>query len=84
MKAKPIYKLRQLMYKKYGKQKFAIGCEIVARWVQFETKKNITAEKVQAWCNKISTDDFPVMTLTDFKAISKLFSLNNNSKLFFN
>ncbi|MCC6634552.1 MAG: hypothetical protein IT251_03520 [Chitinophagaceae bacterium] len=84
MKAKPLYKLRQLIYKKYGKEKFAIGCLIVARWVQFETKKNTPVQKVQGWCNKVNIEELPIMSLKEFKAISKLFGLNNDLDTFYN
>jgi hypothetical protein len=32
------YRLRELIYAKYSPQKFATGCELVARWVNFEIK----------------------------------------------
>lgn len=75
---KPYYKLRQLIYNKYGEEKFAIGCKIVARWVSFETKTNVSAQKVLAWCNKKNWEDAPFMVYIEFKALSRLFNLNND------
>ena len=48
---KPI-SLRVLMYEKYGEDRFALACEIVSRWMRFETKDDMySMEWVQKMCN---------------------------------
>lgn len=43
--------IKQAILKKYGAEKYALGLEITARWVAFETKKTCTMETVLNWCN---------------------------------
>lgn len=83
MPPKPLYRLKELMIKKYGEEKFAVACSIVALWVQGETKQKTTAKTILGWCNKTEIDQMPIMCLKDFKAISKLFSLNNDIDNFY-
>lgn len=84
----PLYRLRQLIYGKYGEEKFALGCEITARWVAFETRKPCTMEDVQFWCNVLSeeiTDPSDTqLTVPQMKAIMQLFGITNELEIFNN
>lgn len=84
----PLYRLRQLIYGKYGEQRFALGCEITARWVAFETHKPCTMEDVQFWCNVLSeemtTDNSLPITIPQMKAIMQLFAITNELEIFNN
>lgn len=88
MKTKPklLYKLKALIVKKYGKEKFLLGCEMVAQWIRFETKSNHTTEMIVAWTNEKKENErqYRLVNEQEFKAISKLFSLNNKEAKFFN
>lgn len=64
--------LKQTIINKYGVAKYALGLEITARWVAFETKKTCTMPTVQAWANKKQQP-----TLKQYKALQKLFSKQN-------
>ena len=81
--AKTLYRLRELIYKKYGSKNFALGCEIVARWVAFDTKKTCTMETVQIWCNVLQSDPLTkeqAISLKQFNSLSRLFALGNNTQ----
>jgi len=86
---KPLYRLRQLIYNKYGEKNFALGCEIVARWVEFDTQQNCSMEEVVNWCN--ISKQVPVsetflhghISIKQFAALSQLFNLHNNTLNFY-
>lgn len=84
----PVYRLRQLIYDKYGEVKFALGCEITARWVAFETRKPCTMEDVQFWCNVLTeemnaTNSLPI-TLPQMRSLMLLFGITNELEIFNN
>ena len=71
------------MYVKYGIQKYAIGCEIVARWVNHD----IRGTKLQPWtadytdwvCNTYN----PVaIVFEEAEALRVLFGLNSINDLY--
>ena len=82
----PMYRLRQLIYGKYGEEKFALGCEITARWVAFETRKPCTMEDVEFWCNVLTeeiTDPTPTqLNIHQMKALMQLFGITNELDFF--
>ncbi len=82
----PYYRLRQLIYGKYGEDRFALGCEITARWVAFETHKKCTMEDVQYWCNlladEIQVNQSTPITVSQLKALQQLFGVGNKLELF--
>jgi hypothetical protein len=82
----PLYRLRQLIYGKYGEEKFALGCEITARWVAFETRRPCKMEDVQFWCNvltqEITTDAHLPIAIPQMRAIMQLFGITNELELF--
>lgn len=82
----PYYRLRQLIYGKYGEDRFALGCEITSRWVAFETGKKCSMEDVQYWCNLLA-DEIQVhqstpITVSQLKALQQLFGVANKLELF--
>jgi hypothetical protein len=88
--AKPLYKLRQLMYHKYGENKFATACIIVAQWVQHYTRTPCSPETIEYWCNIKKQENTVThhflqghITMQEFAALSKIFSLNHNTQLFY-
>jgi hypothetical protein len=84
---KPLYKLRALIYKKYGKEKFSVGCEIVARWVAFDTKRPCTMETVMTWCNVLENDQLTKeaqISFNQFTALSRLFAMGSNTQSIYN
>lgn len=46
-----VYTLGFLIQDKYGKDRYAFGCQITAQWVTAETKTICTAEEISYWCN---------------------------------
>lgn len=85
----PYYRLKDLIAKKYGTDRLALGYEIVARWVAFETNKDCTMERIQFWCN-LKTEEMPedvkscvgmLMGWNEAKALMKLFGLNHSVEL---
>jgi hypothetical protein len=70
------------MYDKYGEDRFAIACEIVSRWVTFETKnKHFTAEWVQTLCNANELDQSDLYKPAAI-ALCRLFGLKNFDQLY--
>lgn len=79
------YRLRELMYSKYSEQKFAVACEIVARWVAFDTKnyKQWTAEYILQLCNQNSrTRKISAITPKVANSLKKLFGLKSIDDLY--
>jgi hypothetical protein len=84
----PYYTLKQLMLQKYGAEKFAIGCVIVATWVNggkgSEFKKNLKGSwlcyTVEHLCN--TTEEFPALTVFDVEKLRQLFGLKSIAELF--
>ncbi|MBS1579104.1 MAG: hypothetical protein JST29_05640 [Bacteroidetes bacterium] len=64
--------MKQAIINKYGKSRYALGLEITARWVAFETKKTCTMETVQAWVNNQQQP-----TLKQYMILQKLFGKQN-------
>ena len=85
---KPVYTLRQLMYKKYTEAKFATGCEIVARWVNFELH-DVPAKKFQRWtqqhvvdlCNQIRSPTHEFY-YEEAEALRQIFGLQTINQLY--
>lgn len=75
-----MYSLKSLMYKKYGEEKYALACEIVSRWVRFETKD---ARHNSIWVNDMAnaTSNFE-LTMDVAEALRKLFGLKSTEELF--
>jgi hypothetical protein len=76
------YNLKYLMYEKYGEDRFALACEIVGRWVQFETKnKYFNATWIEKICaaNELSEVELP---LPAAEALRRLFGLSSFEELF--
>ena len=62
--------LRALMYEKYGEEKFAIGCMIVALFVGFKSSTPWDADKVQTMCNEgMYTVDFDTGDISRFELL---------------
>jgi hypothetical protein len=79
---KPYYTLRLLIYKKYGELRFALGCEIVARWIAFETRKPCVMEDVEQWCNMTAnTTSKALIPLEVERAVMQLFGIKNPLQL---
>jgi hypothetical protein len=87
MISEPVYTLRHLIYQKYGEQKFALGCELISRWVKFELrgldKKLIskwTPEKVNHLCNatKLNSD----LVYEEAEALRQIFGLSSINQLY--
>lgn len=81
------YRLRELIYLKYGRGRFALGCEITARWVAFETRRPCSMETVQTWCNlktgELETETHELLMQTDqVRALLSLFGLKSTTELF--
>lgn len=77
------YTLKQLMFEKYGEDRFSLACEIVARWVQFETKqKHFTKEWVEKICNASDISDAEIY-MPAAEALRRLFGLRTIEQLFF-
>lgn len=77
--SKTTYRLRELIYQKYGEAKFALGCEIVGRWVSYDTKdirsgkvKKWDADYVQLMCNTVTGSN---MTYEEAESLRQLFGL---------
>ena len=76
------YTLKKLMYEKYGEDRFAVACEIVARWVQFDTKnKNFSKELIEKVCNANDTDEIE-LSLQEEESLRRLFALNTTDQLY--
>jgi hypothetical protein len=76
------YTIKQLMYEKYGEEKFAVACEIVGRWVQFETKnKFFNADWILKLCNAGEMTEVE-MYEPAAEALRKLFGLKTIDELF--
>ena len=75
-----IYGLRQLMYDKYGEEKFAIACLIVARFVGFKSDFVWNAETIRQMCN--TTADDVGVSISDGERFKQLFGLDSTDQLF--
>jgi hypothetical protein len=76
------YTLKWLMDKKYGADRFALACEIVGRWVRFETKNNfITQEWVEQMACAGELDDHALMP-AEAEALRRLFALQSTDQLY--
>lgn len=73
LKATPALHLRTLINKKYGRIRFALGTEIVARWVQFETKQPCSMHTVVDWCKAQRLEDIS-LTTQQLTALQQLFN----------
>jgi len=51
MKDKPFYNLKELIIKKYGAEKYALGQLITAQWLTHELRAPVTVSMVQVICN---------------------------------
>ncbi len=75
----PIYRIKELIYEKYGEHRFALGCEIVARWMAFETKKPWTHHDVLSLCH---CDNYhELLTIKNAQLLANLLNLNGNLDL---
>lgn len=84
----PIYTLRQLMYQKYKEKKFALGCELVARWVNFELR-DIPVKRIPRWTQQHVVDMCNQYTIhsrsfyyEEAEALRKIFGLSNINQLY--
>lgn len=84
--SKPTYRLRELIYLKYGEAKFALGCEIVSRWVSYDIKdirsgklKKWNADHVQLMCNTVTGSN---MTYEEAESLRQLFGLSTVDDLY--
>jgi hypothetical protein len=78
------YRLQQLIYQKYGIDRYALGCEIVARWVQFETRdKQFTMEWIAAVCNAKDISEVDLYE-PEAEALRQLFGLQSTEELYTN
>jgi hypothetical protein len=76
------YTLKQLLYEKYGEERFSIACEITARWVQFETKnKHFNVEWIQQLCNACDISEVEIYSPAA-EALRKLFGLKTIDELY--
>lgn len=87
MNTEKFYRLRELIYQKYGEAKFSLGCEIVARWVAFETKETCTSEAVEAWCNVLKEEyNYTAKKFGIYpqqaRALQRLFGLSHFDEIF--
>jgi Fe2+ or Zn2+ uptake regulation protein len=77
-----MYTLKKLMYEKYGEDRFALACEIVSRWVRFETKNQ---EHDAIWicrmCNAHADSEFD-LPQDVAEALRRLFGLKTIEELF--
>lgn len=83
---KTTYRIRELIYAKYGESKFALGCEIVGRWVRYDTKdiqsgkiNEWNAEYVQQMCNTVTGSN---MTYEEAESLRQLFGLSSVDDLY--
>ncbi len=83
------YRLKDLIAAKYGIGRLALGYEIVARWISFETHKHCSMEQVEFWSN-LRVSDMPdsvdacVGMLIGYQesiALTSLFDLTHNVQL---
>ena len=84
--SKTTYRLRELIYQKYGESKFALGCEIVGRWVTYDTKdihssriKLWTADYVNKMCNTSTGSN---LTYEEAESLRQLFGLKTIEDLY--
>lgn len=78
------YRLRHLIYQKYGEDKFALGCELVARWVRLDIDSSgvrWTAPMVLQLCNATTKSNYPLYP-NEGEALRRLFGLNSIEELF--
>jgi len=76
------YSLKQLMYEKYGEARYSLACEIVARWVQFETRnKHFNKQWVENICNASDISDAELYPPAA-EALRRLFGLKSIEELF--
>lgn len=76
-----VYRLKEMIDKKYGKGKFDTGCEIVARWLAFETKTEVTAADVKTCCQAEAEQEFKVSP-EFLAALKKLFGFKSDLEFY--
>lgn len=78
----PVYTIKQLMFNKYGEDRFALACEIVARWVQFETKnKEYDAHFICRLANAHADSEFDMPYEVE-EPLRQLFGLKTTDLLY--
>lgn len=79
------YALKQLMYDKYGEEKFSVACAIVLQWVNFKKPdhRKWTLEKLETICKTETGNNIPV-TYEDGERLRILFNLKSVEQLFTN
>lgn len=81
MKEKPVYRLRDLIIDKYGKSKYRLGCDTVARWLNIYSGKTYTADSIYSLSHLQSEDKF-MLSIDEKEALRKLFGLRTTDALY--
>lgn len=87
------FRLRELICAKYGEDRFALGCEITARWLNWPYRNTarvrFTAVHIEAMCAVTNMEalvdhgnNIPAITLADHESLSKLFNLADGMSIY--
>lgn len=78
----PIYTIQQLIIAKYGQEKFALGCEFVARWLNTCKQGYWCGNDILTMC---TTADYQFKLLPiEAEELRKLFGLQSIEQLYSN
>ncbi len=77
--SEPIYKLKQPIIKKYGQEKFSLGCEIVAQWLCGYTGVLWRTEDIIELCN---TSNLQKLSSEEEELLRKLFGLQTVEEIY--
>lgn len=81
MKEKPVYRLRELIIDKYGKQKFEQGCMFVAQWIRFADVVRITPQHIVNFC-ALQSETNVRLNNQQKEALRQLFGLISTADLY--
>jgi hypothetical protein len=75
-----VYRLNELITKKFGEENFAAGCDVVANLLRGLNENFWIAEDIEEMCN--ITSPTMKLTFTESRLLCKFFKLNDPEELF--
>lgn len=77
--SKPAYRLKHLILRKYGEEKYELGCQLVAQFVGQGSKAEWTAIKIHKLCE---TGESQFIDIRDKQKLKQLFGVENFSEFY--
>lgn len=78
----PYYRLRELIKNKYGEDKFNLGCQLTAQWLNGQQKKDWFSIATIINLASARTAEMFMLTEDQATALRKLFAIKRNEELY--